>query len=135
MLAVILAVLAFIRAISFSLKDEKFRGVLIFGIGLIVSGAVFYHRIEGWSYLDSFYFCVVTLATVGYGDFTPKTAEGKVFTIFYIIFGIGAFLAFVNTIITSTQEKRIEKRTKKTSAKNEKTDNRNRKRNTKKKAA
>jgi voltage-gated potassium channel len=70
--------------------------------------------------LPCFYFSVVTLARVGYGDFTPKTAEGKVFTIFYIIFGIGAFLAFVNTIMTGTQEKRIEKRTIKTSAKKRK---------------
>lgn len=83
MLAIILAVFAFIRAITYSLKDEKFRGVLILASGMIFLGAVFYHQVEGWSYLDSFYFCVVTLATVGYGDFTPKTVEGKIFTIFF----------------------------------------------------
>jgi hypothetical protein len=38
------------------------------------------------------YFCVVTLATVGYGDFAPRTSFGKVFTIVYILIGAGVFV-------------------------------------------
>ena len=38
--------------------------------------------------LDSFYFSVVTLATVGYGDFTPQTDAGKLFTAVYVLVGI-----------------------------------------------
>ena len=37
------------------------------------------------------YFCVVTMSTVGYGDFSPETALGKVYTIFYLFIGIGIF--------------------------------------------
>jgi hypothetical protein len=112
MLALIVAVVAFARAVMYSLKDPKFRGLLAFVVLLITSGAVFYHRVEGWSYLNAFYFCVVTLATVGYGDFVPETNLGKVFTIFYIVFGIGSFVVFVNTLITSMQEHRMEARKK-----------------------
>lgn len=110
MLALLVAIVVFIRAVSFSLRDPRFRGLLLFVTLLILSGAFFYHRVEGWGYLDAFYFCVVTLATVGYGDLTPKTAGGKIFTIFYIIFGIGVFLVFVNTIITGMQERSMEER-------------------------
>lgn len=38
---------------------------------------------------------VVTLATVGYGDFTPKTDAGKLFTVLYVLIGVGILLSFV----------------------------------------
>ena len=38
------------------------------------------------------------IATVGYGDFAPKTALGKAFTIAYIFAGIGVFVAAVTAI-------------------------------------
>ncbi|MEZ4580395.1 MAG: potassium channel family protein [Caldilineaceae bacterium] len=50
---------------------------------LLAIGSTFYHVDEGWSWLDSLYFCVITLATVGYGDLAPTTPEAKVFTIIY----------------------------------------------------
>ena len=56
-------------------------------------GTIFYHWVEGWRWLDSLYFCVITLATVGYGDLTPKTDLGKVFTMIYIFIGIGLLIA------------------------------------------
>lgn len=61
-------------------------------------GSVFYHFIEGWSWLNSVYFSVITLTTVGYGDFHPVTDGGKIFTIFYILMGIGLMLSFINEL-------------------------------------
>lgn len=57
-----------------------------------------YHFLEGWSYVDSLYFSVITLTTIGYGDFSPQTDAGKLFTIFYIIIGLGMILSFINTV-------------------------------------
>jgi len=65
----------------------------------IVIGTLVYHYFEGWDWLDAVYFCVVTLATVGYGDFTPTTPFTKIFTIFYIINGIGILLFFVDKVM------------------------------------
>lgn len=65
-------------------------------------GTVFYHFVEGLSWLDSYYFCVVTLATVGYGDITPHTNLGKLFTTFYIFIGVG----IITTFITYTVRRR-----------------------------
>ncbi len=61
-------------------------------------GTCVYHFAEGWSWIDSAYFSVITLSTVGYGDFYPQTDIGKLFTIFYIIIGIGIILSFINSL-------------------------------------
>lgn len=39
-------------------------GVLV---GYIGFGALLFARLEGWSYLEGFYFCFITLTTVGFG--------------------------------------------------------------------
>jgi voltage-gated potassium channel len=61
-------------------------------------GSGFYMLVEGWSVLDAVYFSVVTLATVGYGDLSPTTAPGKLFTIAYIVAGIGLLAGFANAV-------------------------------------
>jgi voltage-gated potassium channel Kch len=88
----------FIRTLISFLKDDEYRDLLITTVIIIFSGTFVYHYLEGWSYIDSFYFSVVTLTTIGYGDFSPQTDAGKIFTVIYIIIGIGMILSFINTI-------------------------------------
>ena len=64
----------------------------------IGGGSIFYHFIENWSWINSLYFSVITLTTVGYGDLYPQTNLGKIFTIFYIITGIGLMSSFVKKL-------------------------------------
>eukprot|EP00756_Hemistasia_phaeocysticola_P020287 Hpha_TRINITY_DN15711_c1_g14::TRINITY_DN15711_c1_g14_i1::g.39150::m.39150 len=66
--------------------------------GLLLLGAVFYTQVEDWSWLDAFYFSVVTVTTVGYGDLSPSKAGSKVFTIFFIISGLAA-VAFATMML------------------------------------
>lgn len=66
---------------------------------ILVSGdTVFYHWQEGWSWVNSFYFCSMTMTTVGYGDFAPSTESSKLFTVAYAISSIGLFIAFASKI-------------------------------------
>ena len=80
------------------LSDHDSRPALIYALLTLLLGTFFYHLVEGWSFLDSIYFCVVSLGTVGYGDFTPKTDLGKIFTIVYLINGIVILLALFDRI-------------------------------------
>jgi voltage-gated potassium channel len=76
-------------------ENSQFRRLVAITALTLVFGTLFYWRVEGWSVLNSFYFCVITLTTVGYGDLTPATMAGEVFTILYVIVGIGIILGFI----------------------------------------
>lgn len=81
-------------------KSKYMYHVLIaLTITLVASGTLFYHIVEKWSFLDAYYFCIVTLATVGYGDLVPHTDIGKLFTTFYILIGIGILTSFINAFV------------------------------------
>ena len=88
----------FVRAIWRGLKDPEFKALAILALFILLSGMIFYHEIEGWSMLDSLYFSVTTLTTVGLGDLTPHTHVGKIFTIVYIFVGIGVILGFIDAV-------------------------------------
>ena len=77
------------------LRDPEFRALFIALAGLLLSGTIFYSTIEGWGLVDSLYFCVMTLSTVGYGDLNPTGPISKIFTIIYILVGLGIFVAFI----------------------------------------
>ena len=80
------------------LSDRASRSIFIWAGAVLLAGTLAYHWLEGWSYLDALYFCVITLATVGYGDLTPTTPIAKVFTIFYVINGVVILLSVFDRI-------------------------------------
>lgn len=73
---------------------KKFTFAIMIFLILLAGGTFVYSSIEGWSYLDSLYFTVVTVTTIGYGDFIPQTYIGKIFTIFFSFLGIGMAFYF-----------------------------------------
>ena len=75
----------------------------------IIGGAFAYSNVEGWSLLDSFYFVVVTVTTIGYGDLAPITNIGKIFTIFFAFFGVATALCILSSISSSIFKKHVGK--------------------------
>lgn len=78
--------------------SKGFLVPIVIFIVLLLFGAYVYHKLENWRYLDSLYFTVVTATTVGYGDLTPETDAGKIFTIFFAFSGIGMALYFFSML-------------------------------------
>jgi voltage-gated potassium channel len=55
-------------------------------------GAVGFSVIEGWSILDSLYVATQTVTTVGYGDLTPATRNGRIFSTVFMLAAVGVVL-------------------------------------------
>lgn len=74
---------------------EEFRDTnsaliaLSFLVAYFIAGVAFYYKNSGWTLIQTLYFVVMTLTSVGYGDFAPTGEGNRLFTCFYIIFGIG----------------------------------------------
>jgi len=80
------------------IEEPLFRAVLVLALVVLATGTVFYHLTEGWGWMDSLYFSVITLTTVGYGDFAPTTELARGFTIFYVLIGVGIIALFVTAV-------------------------------------
>ena len=80
------------------LHDRRTRPLMIYTLVMVTAGATLFHWLEGWSWVDSFYFVVITLTTIGYGDFAPTTPLTKMITIFYGLNGIILLLVLFDTV-------------------------------------
>lgn len=73
----------------------RFRFFFLTYIAVLVLGTLCYAFVENVSFVDAFYFSIVTIATVGYGDIHPVTTAGKLMTVLLIVTGVGTFLGVV----------------------------------------
>uniref|UniRef100_A0A3Q2QV54 Potassium channel subfamily K member n=1 Tax=Fundulus heteroclitus TaxID=8078 RepID=A0A3Q2QV54_FUNHE len=76
-------------------------------IGTLCVGAVAFSHFEGWSFFHAYYYCFITLTTIGFGDFvalqkkedlqekTPYVA----FSFMYILVGLTVIGAFLNLVV------------------------------------
>jgi voltage-gated potassium channel len=57
------------------------------------------------SLYDALYWAIVTLTTVGYGDITPQTNQGRAIAMLLIVVGIGVISFFTSIIVSAFTEK------------------------------
>ncbi|CAH8679700.1 unnamed protein product [Schistosoma rodhaini] len=83
--------------------------IVSFTIGSIVLtiGAIVFSRYEDWDYLDSFYYCFITLTTIGFGDFVAlqrnnslaKRPDYVAFSLIFILFGLTVVSSVMNLLV------------------------------------
>ncbi len=67
----------------------------IYMIVLWIIATFLFYIFEKISFFDSFYWAVTTTTTVGYGDISPVTLEGKIVSIVVMLSGIGVLGLFL----------------------------------------
>ncbi len=93
-----------------SMKVYKLTFIALIGmVFIILVGMVGFHILEGLSFFDSLWMTAITVLTVGYGDFTPKTVEGKIFALIIIPFGISIVAYALGTVTAAIIEGELSK--------------------------
>lgn len=79
-----------------SLEDRAYQLLTASAVTLIAAGTIVYRIIEDWSWVDSLYFSVIAVTTVGFGDITPSTDASKLFTVVYVLGGIAIITTYLH---------------------------------------
>ncbi len=66
---------------------------------LLAIGISGYMLIEGWSLLDAAYMTILTFTTVGFAEVRPLSQEGRIFTIFAMVAGVGVMLYILTSAV------------------------------------
>ncbi|KAI6202404.1 TWiK family of potassium channels protein 7 [Aphelenchoides besseyi] len=71
--------------------------VLVVILSYTALGGLLFQKFEGWPYMEAFYFCFITMATIGFGDYVPTKQVYIFFTMIYIIFGLSLATMCIDT--------------------------------------
>jgi voltage-gated potassium channel len=78
--------LAYIMAMA-PTKRLQLAGFAV--LGVIAFGGVGFKLVMGWPWFDCFYFTVITITTIGYGEPAGMNQHGRYFTVILILVGVG----------------------------------------------
>jgi voltage-gated potassium channel Kch len=107
-ISLLLAFRGLARAVAGVWHDPETKALPFVAAALLLTGTIVYWRFEDWTIIQALYFSVVTLTSVGYGDFTPTSAGTQLFTIVCIFTGIGVFVALLAAIAAQYVRQRAE---------------------------
>ncbi len=77
---------------------------------LIGGGTILFHALEEWTWAQSFYFTIVTITTVGYGDLTPTSDATRIVTALFILFGVSIGAGIISFYGSHLMKNRVSKR-------------------------
>ncbi|GMH91810.1 hypothetical protein TL16_g12161, partial [Triparma laevis f. inornata] len=86
------------------IKKNVWPILLMFTIGSVVFGFL-----EEWSVIQSFYWCVITSLSIGYGDFAPSKAESRLLAVLFIPVSVAIVSGSIGGIVNIFIEEEIKR--------------------------
>lgn len=96
---------------AMNLKVSHKGQMMVLGAAVLIQmliGTICMGYLEDWRFLNSAYFCFITMSTVGFGDFVPITNYGRVFVMFFILTSLGTFACLVSVMTLVVEERHAE---------------------------
>ncbi|MCA9913361.1 MAG: NAD-binding protein, partial [Anaerolineae bacterium] len=90
--------------------QRQIRIAMLAAFIIIPAGIIGFMLIEGMPFIDAAYLTIITLSTIGYGDIHATTDAGHIFTVFLVVFGLGAFVYLAQVSITLFASPELRKR-------------------------
>jgi len=92
---------------SFTSTGVQLMHCLLFSVLSVVVGMFYFKALQDWDYLEAAYFAVVSITSVGLGDYVPNHQEGSVaFWYPYVFIGFGFITVFIGTLATFAEKGR-----------------------------
>ena len=90
-------------------EDARFKALTVSATALLIVATVTSRALEGCNWVDSLYFSVVSVTTVGFGDLVPSSDASKLFTVFYVMSGIALIAAYLQAALRRVGSRDLEK--------------------------
>ncbi|MCH8049585.1 two pore domain potassium channel family protein [Patescibacteria group bacterium] len=78
-------------------------------------GIAIFMYLEGWNFIDSFYFTVSAITTVGFGDIVPTNTTSRFIATLYMILSVPLLLFSVGIVVEVVHDRYLSKSKLKTS--------------------
>jgi hypothetical protein len=100
MVSALLMLRRVVMAFRYAVREDEFLNVFGAGVLLVVIGTVTYALGSGWNVVDALYFAVATLTTTAVTDPDLVLQDGwlKLFTVFYLLIGIGILVEILRRL-------------------------------------
>ncbi|OCS83078.1 potassium channel family protein [Caryophanon tenue] len=99
MVSFLLTAVRLLRALGVAIKEKVFLSLLTTLLLINMSGVLFYTSVEGWSYVDAIYFSWISLIPTSIDiGYAPVTTFGKIFTMMYLVVGVGLMISLLAMI-------------------------------------
>ena len=89
------------------LRTNGFLYVLYANVVLVLLSSIIMVFVEKMPFGDALWWSVVTVTTVGYGDFSPSSVVGRVIAVILMLFGIGLIGMLTGAITTYFTSRKV----------------------------
>lgn len=92
--------------VLFSDSNKAILSALV-PITVSIGGGLIVGAIEGWPVLDCFYYSIITITTVGFGDLSPKSEGARIFAIFYLPLAVVSVAHGIGSVVEELSKRSV----------------------------